>query len=58
MSSHRHRNNAELRKHMNHPVIDADGHWLEFGPLVRERMKKIGGDVAVEGFSTFPKLIR
>lgn len=57
MSSHRHTNNAELRKQMNHPIIDADGHWLEFGPLVRERMRKIGGDLAVEGFSMFPKLI-
>lgn len=49
--------NTELRKQLNHPIIDADGHWLEFGPLVRQRMRKIGGDLAVEGFSSRPKLI-
>ena len=49
--------NTELRKQLNHPIIDADGHWLEFAPLVRERLRKIGGDLAVEGFSSRPKLI-
>ena len=48
-------NNTALRKQLNHPIIDADGHWLEFGPLVRERLRKIGGDVAVEGFSLRPR---
>ena len=57
MSSNGNISNTELRKQMNHPIIDADGHWLEFGPLVRERMRKIGGDLAVEGFSSRPKLI-
>ncbi len=45
-----------VRQHINHPVIDADGHWLEFGPLVRERLRSIGGDRAVEGFASFPSL--
>ncbi len=57
MSSNGNISNTELRKQMNHPIIDADGHWLEFGPLVRERLRKIGGDLAVEGFSSRPKLI-
>ncbi len=57
MSSNGHISNTELRKQMDHPVIDADGHWLEFGPLARERLRKIGGDLAVEGFSMFPKLV-
>ncbi len=44
---------SNLRARLRHPVIDADGHWLEFGPIVREQLRKIGGDRAVEGFSLF-----
>ena len=38
---------AKLRAGLGHPVIDADGHWLEYGPVVGEAMRKIGGDAAV-----------
>ena len=38
---------AKLRAEIGHPVIDADGHWLEYGPVVSEAMRKIGGDAAV-----------
>ncbi len=38
---------AKLRASLGHPVIDADGHWLEYGPVVSEAMRKIGGDAAV-----------
>lgn len=48
---------AELRSQLGHPVIDADGHWLEFGPLVRERLEKIGGVKAREGFAFFPQAV-
>lgn len=37
---------ANLRSSLPHPVIDADGHWLEFGPVVAMQMEKIGGKVA------------
>ncbi len=49
---------AKVRAGLSHPVVDADGHWLEFGPLVRSHLRKIGGDKAVEGFSMFPKLVQ
>ncbi len=42
---------AKLRARLGHPVIDADGHWLEFGPVVADEMRRIGGDLAVQGFS-------
>ena len=58
MSSNGHTTTSEVRAQLEHPVIDADGHWLEFGPLVREEMRKIGGDKAVDGFSFFPKLVQ
>ena len=40
-------NGAKLRSDLGHPVIDADGHWLEYGPVVAAAMEKIGGEPAV-----------
>src|SRR6516164_3997433 len=38
---------AELRRHLDHPVIDADGHFLEFMPLVDDdvvtELETVGG---------------
>jgi predicted TIM-barrel fold metal-dependent hydrolase len=53
MSSNGHIKASGLRARLSHPIIDADGHWLEFGPTVREQLRKIGGDGAVEGFTRF-----
>ena len=53
MSSNGHQTAASLRARLHHPIVDADGHWLEFGPTTREHLRKIGGDRAVEGFSWF-----
>lgn len=39
---------AKLRADLGHPVIDADGHWLEYSPVVVEAMRKIGGDIATK----------
>lgn len=36
----------KLRVDIGHPVVDADGHWLEYGPVVRTAMEKIGGKAA------------
>src|SRR3989475_627783 len=33
----------KLRSRLNHPIIDADGHWLEYGPVMREEFRRIGG---------------
>jgi predicted TIM-barrel fold metal-dependent hydrolase len=41
----------ELRARLNHPVVDADGHWLEYLPVMREQFRKIGGDAAVDGLA-------
>src|SRR5207248_10342533 len=37
-----------LRSRLNHPIIDADGHWAEFHSLMRQEFRRIGGDTAVE----------
>lgn len=42
---------AQLRSDLGHPVIDADGHWLEVGPIVASEMQRIGGDKAYQGFT-------
>src|SRR5205085_6371054 len=33
---------------VNHPLIDADGHWAEFPRLMRQAFRRLGGDIAVE----------
>ena len=38
----------KLRSRLSHPIIDADGHWLEYAPLMREEFRRIGGDAAAE----------
>ena len=50
MSSHSDRSPADIRASLQHPVIDGDGHWVEFDPVFAERMRKVGGDRAAEGF--------
>ena len=39
----------KLHDRLSHPIVDADGHWAEFYPLMREEFKRIGGDDAVAG---------
>jgi predicted TIM-barrel fold metal-dependent hydrolase len=52
MSSNGHSAAAKMiRSRLSHPIIDADGHWLEFAPLMREEFRRIGGDAAVEGLA-------
>jgi len=41
----------KLRSRLNHPIIDADGHWLEYGPVMRDEFRRIGGDAAAEALA-------
>lgn len=52
-----HRTAAEVRSLIDHPVIDADGHWLEYHPRIVEAMERIGGSIAAEGFLKFPNRV-
>ncbi|HJQ55596.1 MAG TPA: amidohydrolase family protein [Vineibacter sp.] len=45
-----HRSPAEVRADLKHPIIDADGHWVEYNPVFAERMRKVAGDKAADGF--------
>ena len=49
MSGNGHADAATIHGRLSHPIIDADGHWLEYGPVMREEFRRIGGDAAVEG---------
>lgn len=44
---------AKLRASLDHPIIDADGHWLEFGSVASKRMREIGGPLAEQGFEFY-----
>ena len=45
---------TKLRARLDHPVIDSDGHWVEFGPQVNDYLKLVGGAKALEGFKSRP----
>jgi len=50
MTTNGHRTPEQIRASLAHPVIDGDGHWVEFDPVFSERMRKVGGDKAADGF--------
>jgi len=50
MSGHGHHSPAEIRAKLKHPIIDGDGHWVEYDPVFAEQMRKVGGDLAADGF--------
>jgi predicted TIM-barrel fold metal-dependent hydrolase len=54
MSTKRSSSASELRARLNYPVIDSDGHWVEFGPQLTDYLKRIGGNKALEGFKSRP----
>ena len=40
----------QIRKNLSHPVIDGDGHWIEYTPVFAEKMRKVVGDKGADGF--------
>jgi predicted TIM-barrel fold metal-dependent hydrolase len=40
----------QIHSKLDHPIIDGDGHWIEYTPVFAERMRKAAGDKAAEGF--------
>jgi predicted TIM-barrel fold metal-dependent hydrolase len=42
---------AQIKSRIDHPIIDADGHWVEYGPVFTEQLRKVGGDAAVRGWN-------
>src|SRR5437764_7505737 len=50
MSAHGDYQPEETRKKISHPVIDGDGHWIEYTPVFAEKMRKVVGDKGADGF--------
>ena len=44
---------AQIRAGLDHPVVDADGHWVEYYPVMMDALRRIGGERAAEGFAHF-----
>src|ERR1044071_7100525 len=45
-----HASPAQIRANLSHPIVDGDGHWLEYAPVFSEKMRKAGGDKGADGF--------
>ncbi|MGA8380302.1 MAG: amidohydrolase family protein [Stellaceae bacterium] len=45
-----HASPREIHAKLGHPVIDGDGHWVEYTPVFAEKMRKAAGDKAADGF--------
>jgi len=41
---------AAIHSRLKHPVLDGDGHWLEFTPVFSEKMRKAVSNKAADGF--------
>ena len=41
---------AQMRRHLTHPVIDADGHLVEFMPMVIDCIREVADDAVAERF--------
>jgi predicted TIM-barrel fold metal-dependent hydrolase len=47
---------AGIRAQLGHPVIDADGHFVEYMPLLLEFLREVGGPSAADHFAVrFPR---
>jgi predicted TIM-barrel fold metal-dependent hydrolase len=45
-----HQSSAEIRGQLDHPVIDADGHWTELFPVFFEYIDEVAGAATVDTF--------
>ena len=45
-----HQTPQEIRKSLSHPVVDGDGHWVEYTPVFAEQIRKVTGDLGANGF--------
>ena len=56
MSRTEHAGSAEIHGKLDHPVIDADGHFVEFMPLMLDILRDVGGQKAADHHAVrFPR---
>jgi len=44
---------AEIRARLNHPIIDSDGHMIEFEPAILDYLNQVGGKSLVQNFQSW-----
>src|SRR6266446_6296244 len=49
-----HHTPEEIRKGLTHPVIDGDGHWVEYTPVFAEQIRKVTGDLGIDFGIVYP----
>src|SRR5881227_1228005 len=47
----------QVHAKLSHPVIDGDGHWIEYTPVFAEKMRKVVGDKGADGFLAAQRFI-
>ena len=45
----------EIRQRLNHPILDADGHWLEFNPAVFDYLRDVAGNDMVARYQSWQR---
>jgi len=45
----------DIKSRLDHPLIGADGHWIEHGRVVHEQSLRIGGDAGACRERTDPR---
>ena len=40
----------QIHAKLGHPIIDGDGHWIEYAPVFAEKIRKAVGDKGANGF--------
>jgi predicted TIM-barrel fold metal-dependent hydrolase len=43
---------AAIHDKLGHPVVDSDGHWIEFRPVFLDYLRRVGGSRVVERYQT------
>ena len=43
---------AAVRARLDHPIIDSDGHQVEFGPIFLDFLKEVGGAAVAERYKS------
>ncbi len=52
-----HHDAAQLHARLNHPVVDSDGHWVEYFPVLLDYLRKVAGSKAAEGMKSGDEIV-
>jgi predicted TIM-barrel fold metal-dependent hydrolase len=55
--SGKHADPRAIHAKLSHPVIDSDGHWVEYSPVLQDYLREVGGTKAVEGFTSRDEVV-